>query len=398
MYNTKLLLISGQEIYPGYLDKEKKQELRALYRDKREYMWCGCKDDHRLYYRISEDLKIYPEHNNYVHDRYCSRYRTETGEEERKTGYLVNDETGDVIVFLSFNPKDITFNDTVEKEEDNPDLNDTEEPGIENEVLVEKDEGQPGKKDKKEPELTLASLIRSINVDSFFERLQSGKKINSREVFSKQVYYRMRKVKPSRMKKSLGDLTLENDGVRFIYLPLVGAIEKEDKGLTKCYLSSAGADGKVYNNFIFPETMNKTIKEFVKMYGIEPDQNTMMSGFQYLKKGRSNNLYKVLGRIHLFQVSNVGIYCRSLVEKDTYDLICRLVEEDNNILFWIPADDDSVGGIIEVKGKRKKILLLFRSKKDERITYNDLLYEPLVIGVEEPVTRELLYNIIDQME
>lgn len=398
MYNTKFILSDGKELFPGYFDIEKREALRKQFGDKRGYMWCGCKSDNKLFYRISEDLKIYPEHNNYKHDQYCSRFRTETGETERKTGYVVNEEDGEVTAYLTFNPKNLELNDHSEKEEDNPDLKDEELEAAENEATIEKDEGITKKEEKKEPKLSLSSLIRSINIDTYTEKILNDRNVDSRDAFSKYVYFRMKKVKASRMKKAIGELSLETDGVRFIYVPFAGAIKKEDKDLKKCYICNYGPNGKVFNNFIFPDTMKKVVGEFVKMYGIEPNQDTMLAGFQYYKKTRSGVKYKVLGRVHLFQISDLGIYCRSLVEKETFDSLCKIAEEDRNIKFWIPADDESVGGVIQIKNKKKKILILFRTNKDERISFDAAMYEPLVVGEEEPITKERLYKSIELID
>jgi acylphosphatase len=398
VYNTKFVLAEGGDVYPGYFDKEKREEMQKQNCDKRGYMWCGCRSDQKLFYRISEDLKLYPEHNKYQHDQNCCRYRSETGEQERKTGYVVNDEDGEVTAYLTFNPKEMTKKESDEKEQDNPDADTDTEEEAETEAVIEKEESITKKEEKKEPKLTLASLIRSINIDTYAEKTLNDKVVSSRDTFSKFVYFRMKKVKASRMKKPIGELSLETDGVRFIYLPFAGVVQKEERGLKKCYIKTVGADGKEYSNFIFPETLEKLKKDFVKMYGIEPNGDTMLAGFQYYKKSKSGGGYKVLGRIHLFQTSDIGLYCRSLTEKQAFDSICSLAKEDKKLKFWIPADDESVGGIIEVKEKDKKILLLFRTKKAERVTFNPTMYEPLVVGENEPVTRERLDHIIGHME
>ena len=313
MYNSKFILENGKEIYPGYLDKEQRQALREQIGDKREVMRCGCKPNDKLFYRISEDLKIYPEHNNYKHDLYCSRYKTDTGVAERQTAYLINEEDGAVTAYVTFNPKNFDISSTEEVDQDNPPPEDDMEEDSQDEAIIEKEENSIKKEEKKEPKLSLPSLVRSINVDAFSEKVINNKKIDSKENFSKFVYYRMKKVKISKMKKPIGDLSLEKDGVRFIYVPFAGAIKKTERGLTKCYIQTKGSEEKIYNNLIFPETLEKAIKEFTKVYGIEPDDNTMIAGFQYYKKSRSKSMYRVLGRIHLFQISDLGIYCRGLV-------------------------------------------------------------------------------------
>ena len=79
-------------------------------------MWCACRPDAGLYYKISEDLKIYPEHNGYTHDRYCCRYKNLTGSEQQKPPYYVG-EDGDVTVFTSFDSRQYSRNiDNSEKD------------------------------------------------------------------------------------------------------------------------------------------------------------------------------------------------------------------------------------------------------------------------------------------
>ena len=202
MYNTKFILDDGRDVFPGYMDKEKRTELKEEYGNRRGFMQCGCRTDKKLYYRISEDLKIYPEHNNYEHDPYCSRYRTETGEMERKTAYVVSDEDGEVTTYLTFNPKNLATKEEKESEQDNPTIDEDETDDAIEEVVIEGEKGTPDKQEKKEPKLSLSSFIRSINVDTYTERVLNNKKIDSRSTFSKLVFHRMKKVRASRMKKS----------------------------------------------------------------------------------------------------------------------------------------------------------------------------------------------------
>lgn len=395
MHNTRFVLENGKEIYPGYLDPDKRKQLQMQYKNKRQFMWCGCRSDEKLYYRISEDLRIYPEHNGYQHDKQCIRYMDEN--KERTTAYVIDDESGNVTAYLAFNPKNLIEKEEVSDKEEQENQEDNEEQLEESmeEMIIEK-ESTEKTKEKKEPKLTLASLIRCINIDTYTDKILNDKKLLSREDFSKQVYFRMQRVRPDRMKKSLGELTLETDKVRFLYLLFDHAIQKNDGGTTKCYIVTKGADGKTYNNLILPDTLAKVVKEYKKQYGIEPDENTMIAGFQYLKKSRGGYKYRILGRIHMFQISDIGLYSRSLTEMTTYNRLTSLVQEDNKLRFWLPADDDYVGGVIEVQGKHKKILLLFRGKNDEYMVINKDLYEPLVIG-EESITKEELYRFINNL-
>ncbi len=396
MYNTKYILSNGKEIYPGYLDKVKKQSIRERYKDERGFMRCGCRPEAELFYRISEDLRIYPEHNNYQHDMFCCRFKNKLGETERHTAYVINDENGEVVAFTSFDPLTFSQDGDVKKEQDNL----VPEEGNDNieEITVGKDEDKLKISEKKEPKLSVAGLIRSINVDSFTEKILNNQEIESKEKFSVYVYYRMKKVRLDRTKKNIGELSLEKNGCRFVYLPFVGFLLKKENGFERCYLQTRAPDGEVYNNYLFPDIMKKAVKEFIKTYGIEPNEYTMVAGFQYLKRNKGGRNYKVMGRVHLFQVSDLGIYCRSMIEVETFNCLQKISKNNKDIRYWIPPEDESIGAIIEIIGRKKKILILFRNKKDECITYDRTMYEPLVVDSNTVITETYLYELVDSAE
>ena len=391
MYNTKFITVNGKDLYPGYLDREQRALIRNRYMGRKEYMWCACRPDAGLYYKISEDLKIYPEHNGYTHDRYCCRYKNLTGGEQQKPPYYVG-EDGDVTVFTSFDPRRFSRKtDSLEKNQQYTIAPDEESEESED-VLIDKDDPQ---KTVKEPQLGLDGLVRGINVDCFTEKVLNGKTIENRQNFSAYVYYRTKKVKLSRNKKTIGDLTLEKDGVRFMYVPFAGICQSRDHDFSKFYMQTISADGKIFKNFTFPEIAEKAIKKFRKQYGTEPDSNTFLAGFQYIKKNKSNNnTYRVLGRVHLFQVSDIGVYCRSITELNTFNALHKIIKSNNAVRFWVPPEDESVGAIIEINGHRKKILLLFRSKSSEKLSYNPDLYVPFVVDSSVPIIEKELYALV----
>lgn len=400
MYNTKFILTTtNQEIYPGYLDKDRRKKLRDEHNHEKGYLKCGCRPNANLFYRISKNLSIYPEHNNYQHNKNCSRFINESGKKERQTGYVISEENGEVTAYLTFNPKNFSMAEEIKTdkiEEKDSNSNECSEDS-QNDAIIEKDKDAVKNTEKSEPKLSLESLIKKTNIDTYTEKILTGKEITSRETFSKYVYHRSKKIRVDKMRKAIGDLSLENDGVRFIYLPYAGITNNKEKGLVKCYLQSSDVNGRVFNNFIFPETLAKALKKFVKIYNTEPNQDTMIAGFQYLKKSKSKSKYRVLGRIHLFQVSTQGLYCNNQIEKETFDSIHKFCKQDKNIEFWIPPEEDSIGGVINVKNKVKKILVLFRTSKDERISYDSSVYEPLIVGSNEPLTQNSLYQAIENL-
>ena len=127
---------------------------------------------------------------------------------------------------------------------------------------------------------------------------------------------------------------------------------------------------------------------------MEPDEHTMVAGFQYLQKSKYKKSYRIIGRVHLFQVSDLGIYSRSLTEVKTFNCLQNISETNKDIKFWIPPEDESVGAIVEVVGKARKIIIYFRNKKDEVVTYDKDLYVPLVVDGNTEITEELLYELV----
>lgn len=389
MYNTKFILKDGKEIYPGYLDKEKRAQLREENKDVKELMKCGCKPEANLYYNISKDLKIYPLHNNYEHAINCCRH---IGETKRKTAYVITDD-GEIIAYTKFNPKIFEQSVAEEKDQDN-DLDEIDEPKDEEEAVVKKDTSQSQHK-AKEPELTLEGLIRSINVDTYTERVLNNREILSRNVFSKCVFHRMKKIRLSRAKRTIGELSLEKDGVRFFYLPYHGYIQNIKNGVIKTHVQTINEDGEIFNNFIFPDILTKELISFERKYG-RPGNGTMIAGFQYIKKGKTNFKYKVLGRIHIFNTTTKGLYCRNEIEEDVFRALESIASENKKIRFYIPPEDQMISGIVEIEGIKKKILMLLRGKKDERITYDPNQYVPLVIEKGLEINERFLYKLLEE--
>ena len=96
----------------------------------------------------------------------------------------------------------------------------------------------------------------------------------------------------------------------------------------------------------------------------------------------------------MFQVSDIGVYCRSITELNTFNALHRITKMNNAVRFWIPPEDESVGAIIEIDGHRKKILLLFHSKSSEKLSYNPDLYVPCVVDSSVPITEKNLYALV----
>lgn len=392
MYNTKLIMEGGAVIYPAYLDKEDKEKLYKEQGDRRGYLRCGCRPESNLFYRLSEDMRFYPEHNNYDHDRYCCRYKDKGN--LRTTAYMYNDSSDEITAYCSFNPKAFNDKSSDESEESQPEM--TEDELQEGEVVIEGAALEKGDvKEPKEPKLGMAELIRSLNVDAFTDAVMHNLTIRNRDTFSKSVYKRMKQVRIARMQKPIGELSLEADGVRFVYLNYADTYEQTENGYTKCYIDTIGADGKTYRNLVHPAALRKAVKAFVKAYGIEPDRNTMIAGFQYVKKSRAGYTYRIIGRLHIFQVSDSGVYSRTLAELEAYNILEKIVKVNPDIWYVIPPEDPCVAAIVSVEGQSKSLILAFRSQVNQVFAYDTGQY---VLGVADDPGRLTADNIREALK
>ncbi|MBA4688601.1 MAG: hypothetical protein H2184_15730 [Candidatus Galacturonibacter soehngenii] len=397
-YSIPLIVTeTGDEVFPGYMDNDYRKKLREHYDDARGYMYCGCREDQRLYYRISEDLKVYPEKNGQEHSQFCQRYRSEDEKKARTSAYVVSEKDGEVTAYLAFNPKNMVSDEATDDSGSSPEEVPPEGEEIEEELIIE-GEVLERPKEEKEPKLGFKDLVRSINIDTYTDLALNNRKIAYKEKFNKAVYFRMKKIRPARSKKAIGELTIEEDGVRFMYTQLQSITAMGDSSMKKYYINTFGADGKVFKNLIFEKQLIKAGKEYVKMYGEDPNEKTMVAAFQYLKKSRAGNAYRVLGRVHFFQVSDSGIYCRNEVEKEAFNEVDKLMKENADIKMWFPADDPTIGAIINVKGKKKKILLIFKTNKNQVLQINKELFEPIVIGAESGFSKAALIRVIEDLD
>lgn len=402
MYNAKFTLSDGTELYPMYFNKEQRKLLKEQIGNKTEVMWCSCRNDKKLYYRLSEDLRFYPEHNNYVHSPYCIRYQTD--ENHRKTAIVRSDEET-AVIFLQFNPKNFTIPTAKEDETENQSEDDELRAPIEsdnsdeNEMLHLK-QLKVDNSEYKEPKFNFTNFIRCINYDTFSERSINNKPILSKDYFAKAIFGRGKFLRISGMKKSIRDLSLDEDGIRFIYAQFKGCDIKESSSYVSYHIL-IGNDTNTYSLFTFGSIYEKELKRFHKQYGIEPNCDTMVAGFQYYPKSKNGNHYKVIGRLHLFQVSDNGIYCSSMFEQDCYNKIIQFVKKHNkeNICFSIPAEDEVINGIFEIKGFPKKGVIIFASSKaSKKFTIEHSLFIPLLVDANKTLTEDSLCELVKQIK
>lgn len=54
----------------------------------------------------------------------------------------------------------------------------------------------------------------------------------------------------------------------------------------------------------------------------------MIAGIQYYPKSKNGTNYKVVSRFHMFQVSDHGLYCNSLLELECYNVIINYIKKN----------------------------------------------------------------------
>lgn len=423
MYNLKFTLSNGIEIFPAYLNAEWRRVLKKQIGNQSEVMWCSCRTDRKLYYRISENLHFYPEHNGYEHSPLCIRYHSE--ENKRRTAIIRTDEET-ATIYLQFNPKNFT-NTSVKASEDEED--DTLEEDINSSAAsiietdteedlsssLELDSGDPEENeilhlDKlkvesneyKEPRFNLATFIRCINHDTFTERVINSKPILSCDYFTNALFGRLKNLYISGIRKSVRELSLLDDGVRFFYAPFVRCdIKKSDYNISYNIVVK-GNENKTYSLFTFGSIYEKALKRFHTQYGIEPNEKTMVAGFQYYPFSKRGTQYKVIGRLHLFQVSEHGLYCNSLFDQSCYNTIVSFIKDHSNygLRFYIPTEEEElINGVLEIKGcNRKGIIILPSTKTSKEFTIDKGLFEPMLLEPDTILTERDLTEFIKRIK
>lgn len=403
MYNTKFTLINGRDIFPNYMDKEQRRKLKEQLGNKKQVMWCGCRNDKKLYYTLSEDLRFIPEHNGYDHDAYCFRFRNE---DNKRTTAIIRSEEDTATVYLQFNPKNFTIPSGNNEEEEQDTGTDKEDPDTItesdeelNEILYV-DKQKLDTSEYKEPKFNLATFVRCINHDAFTERAINNKPILSKDYFTTSLLARLKHIRVNGMKKNIRDLSIEEDCVKFFYAPFVGCNIQKTPERTSYNVIVRGYENKNYSMFTFGKIYEKALDKFHKQYGQEPDESTMIAGFQYYQKGK-RNFYKVIGRMHLFQVSDHGIYCSSVQEMQNYNSIINYIRrhKDEKIRFYIPAEEEIINGIFEVEGCHKKgIVLMASTKKSKEYVMEIKTYLPLLIAPGMELTDDIIHKFIEKLK
>ena len=339
MYNNEMILSDHTTVMPGYLSMSERVALKNKLSSGNLHMYCCCSlfMENKLEYGISSDGRFYPLHKNYKHNKDCVRGNGDKG--LRNIAY-VNKDDGTAVAFLKFNIANFSvpkLSATSDKEDrgcsestaspDEVESYDTDKLSSEEESVANSDDAEEITWIKP-PFDALSDFVYRLNNDTYQECVQSGKGLLPVDYFNNTLFGRLKKVYIDGINVPVRDLSLEAHNVAFFYCPLVG-YNMKDGG---CHIITKGYQ-RNYSSFTFEAILRKELMSFEKRYGISLDEalesnyNVMISGLKYLRLSRKMQVYRVVGRMHIFIVNSNGLYCRSLEEVTFLNNISAFMRE-----------------------------------------------------------------------
>lgn len=368
---------NGGVVFPAYTSKEVRQALRDRLARENIQLYCSCSREDKLYYKISSDLRFIPCHQNYKHSENCVRFGG-----ARKSILVHDEDTGVSTVYLRFNPANFSV-PSVSTEEPCSDESSAE---VSTEIAEGEEQNKNEEDDKplKEPFSPLARFIRTVNYDSYMDRLISTGKVFSFEYFLSALYGRLQYVRISPMKKSIKELDYKKDGFKFFYAGLTGYQTEERSIITINYF------GKSKNYFVYPAILQKVLRDFVKQYGVEPDFNNdklMVAGFMHERISRKGSLYITPGRFHIFKVNNMGIYCDNSIALSVTNALYKYIQERrlyHKCKLYFDIDDYNKICDLRIMGRVDYLSFVYKVREPydtEKVVPCGVLEEELLISV-----------------
>lgn len=345
MLNRELKTIDGQTIYPEYVTQDERISLYQKYGEQTEYMYCCCRPDAKLFYRVSKDFRIYPEHQGYIHDPFCVFALRNEG--KNHLGYDIDPEHGYINVNFKFKVNTFTP---------------PQKTNAGSSVGVPSDGPEPGQNFK----LSLSNFIHDLFADVFNERASQGKSPLSGDYFLMSVFSRLKQVYVNGIPKKLRECTLDDDGFQFFLFKYHGfsvkEAEKPNGEVRKTYyLNVISKDGNEYKWFTYDKLYERANNDFIKAYGVSladiDEGNVYVAGFRYkVRKYQSIETYNAVGRLTAFVVSDNGLHCRNYVEKINLNTILKKARNAPGKYFVGGTDDFYDGYFVSDDNKRAVIV------------------------------------------
>lgn len=340
MLNRELRTVDGITVYPEFITQTEKKALYEKYGEQTGYMCCCCRPEAKLYYRISKDYRIYPEHQGYIHDTFC--IFANRGNTDKKLGYDIDAESGAINVNFKFKANTFTPpQDTIRTA-----------PGI---------KMPTDRADFESSDLSLSAFIHDLFADVFNERSSQGKSALSSDYFMSSVYARLKRVYVNGVSKNLKDCTLDEDNFQFFLMKYNGFTLTKENDREVCFLNAVFGEGKQYKWFTYKKLYDKVAKEFFKAYGFPltetGNENVYVAGFRYkVKKYKRTDTYNAVGRLTAFIVNDNGLHCRNVAEKLNLNSIIKELRFANG-KYFVGGTDDFYDGFFDSADGRKAIIV-----------------------------------------
>lgn len=353
---TRFFLSDGRSIYAPYLSDAERVVLKTAL-DKGELkLFCACSKDAPLYYGISSDLRVIPLHKHYEHKTWCSRFDT-----SRRNSAAEYDEDGKVTLYVSFKPHTFTMSVPASGQL-LPDLEGIGEL-YEEPVREQEQEGtveEKEKAEKKPPSFNLYNMVRFINHDVYMNRVASGKyPYLSEDYFLSAFRAYLKSVRISGMDKSLGEMSLKEDRMKFFYV--------KPEEFTEKSIAYKNFDGRMIHRFVPLNVMAKAEEAFEKKYGITVMDcmdicPVMAAGFQYSRLNRHGTEYKCVGRMVFFPVTKFSQFADSLLEVDVVNTLMEVCRKHKLLFLYSEDDKGSYAGIIRNQETGKEVPVFYNRK------------------------------------
>lgn len=373
--NKRFATSDGNYIVPGYLSMEERESLRNQIEKGELYIYCACRTDESLKYKISSDFKFYPAHHGYQHAPGCIR-GMDIDQIRKDSGYLVNDENSTIMVYLKFNPATFSLPFAHKSNSKSVTLPDIEE-------------------ERKDVNLSLSDFVRIVNRDAYCERAYQNKPALSRDYFLNYIKGRLKHVCLNKMQKPLMTYTLKEDLFQFFYAPFLGIEKKENGDRIAIKVITAAYQNKSYKTFIPTSLWDREAEKFFDRYGFNPESSNAYplyaAGFLYRMKSHKDPdiEYTAVGRLHLFVVSESGIYCGSMEERETLNWVAeyyRMYPKERAV-FITPPEEKNIVGIFEKPGFRRVVIV---KEKTEDVFENAIVTTMAGIQSEMDIMKMLI--------
>lgn len=343
--STRMIFSDGTFVWPQYCDDRERIAIQDKLKNRQVKMYCGCRKDIQLEYKISADLRFVPAHIGYEHAVWCDRYDIY----KRNSAYISSDY-GEVRAYLGFDFKNFSYSNNDKEEKTATSERSDKDEATSSDETKSVTHAAPNNtlKGDKSPTMDLKNFVRALNHDAYMSRVKNNKYAYlSREYYRNVVIARTKKIRLNRTSKLLSELNINDDGVSFLYASLSGI---SDVTLKFTYNESE------YSYFVPGELLQRAKKRFLAAYEVSIEEcldagaEVIAAGFRYKRRNKKGTEYKVIGRLTLFMTNKYGLHTNSMHELALLDNIMDYCRQTGSLFLFPDNAGASCIGTISHNG------------------------------------------------